>query len=290
MEEDRTRRHRMRRSRHSTGGSHRIQRSPGIRRLLFYVRAMMLLCVAAIAVFAGLLIHNGGEYARGDAAYEQVRSILQTQPATAAASTVHAPTAAAAAPTGPAAGAKMNFAALQGINNDVVGWLSAQGRTIDYPIVLGEDNAYYLTHLFDRRRNKLGSLFMDYRNHGDFSDKSTVIYGHNMKDGSMFASLTFYKDQKYYDSFPDTELYTPDGDYRIVFFAGIVADGDYEFVRFSFEDDTDFLRYIASLKEKSTFMSGIEVQPDDRIVTLCTCSYEYNNARFALFGKLEPTE
>lgn len=279
------RRRKNRRSRRPSGGSHRIRYNPAAHRLLLFLRILMLACVAAIAVFASLLIRDGGEYARGDTAYAQVRSLLRTQSASAVTSA--ALPAASAPPSGPVADPGLDFSALQAINADVVGWLSAQGRTIDYPVVRGADNEYYLTHLFNRQRNKLGSLFMDYRNHGDLTDKNTVIYGHNMKDGSMFASVLFYKDQKYYDSFPDMALYTPSGDYRILFFAGIVADGDYEFVRFRFDNDGDFLRYIASLKEKSAFQSDVDIDAGEQIVTLCTCSYEYNNARFALFGKLE---
>jgi sortase B len=182
---------------------------------------------------------------------------------------------------------KMDFAPLKAMNGDAVGWILAQGNPIDYPVVRGTYNEYYLSHLFNHQTNKSGSIFMDYRNHGDFSDKNKVIYGHNMKDGSMFASLTEYKDQSRYDSFPTMALYTPDGDFTIELFAGIVADGNYEFIRFQFQNDKDFLDYINTLKEGSTFESDTIVKPNDRIVTLCTCSYEFNNARYALFGKLK---
>jgi sortase, SrtB family len=220
------------------------------------------------------------EYSHGDAVYDQIRSILRSDNANADAIN--------SAASGPASRpSKMDFAPLQAVNTDVVGWILAEGRAIDYPVVRGDDNEYYLTHLFNNEQNKLGSIFMDYRNHGNFSDKNTVIYGHNMKNGSMFASLAGYKDQNYYDSFPTMMLYTPGGDFTIEFFAGIVADGNYEFVRFSFQDDKDFLDYINTLKGKSTFKSNTVVNADDQIVTLCTCSYEYNNARYALFGKLK---
>jgi sortase B len=240
------------------------------------LRAMMALCVAGIVLFGVLLICSNREYSKGDAVYDQVKLALHNDS------------------TGPAddeaskMSSKMDFTTLKEINDDVVGWIFAEGSSIDYPVVLGENNEYYLSHLFNGERNKLGSLFMDYRNNGDFSDKNTVIYGHNMKDGSMFSSLTKYKDQSYYDSFPTMGLYTPDGNFTIELFAGIVSDGNYEFVRFKFEDDVDFQGYINSLKGKSTFESNTVVKPDDRIVTLCTCSYEFNNARYALYGKLTP--
>jgi hypothetical protein len=144
------------------------------------------------------------------------------------------------------------------------------------------------TAAFTGERNKLGSIFMDFRNDGGFADRNTMLYGHNMKDGSMFHSLTKYRDQRHYDSHPAMLLHTPGGSYRIELFAGIVVDGDVESVRLAFRDDEDFLDYVAALRQSSTFVSDTAVGAGDRIITLCTCSYEFNNARYALFGKLVP--
>ena len=82
------------------------------------------------------------------------------------------------------------------------------------------------------------------------------------------------------------QLYTPTGNYTIELFAGIVVDGNYESVRFDFKDDHDFQSYVDSIKKKSTFESDTIVSGDDQIITLCTCSYEFDNARYALYGKL----
>ncbi len=258
-------------------------------RALIFLRVMMALCAAAIAFFAVLLVISDREYAQGDAAYEQVRAVARGRVAArngGAAATSPVQAASGTETVEPEQITQMDFAPLQVLNADVVGWLYGEGSPIDYPVVLGRDNEYYLTHLFDNQRNKLGSLFMDYRNCGDFSDKNTVIYGHNMKDGSMFASLTRYKEQAYFDSHSTMTLYTPAGDFVIVLFAGIVADGDYEFIRFEFQNGEDFTDYINNVRRNSTFKSELVVDPDDRIVTLCTCSYDFNNARFALFGVL----
>ena len=257
------------------------KRAAKTKRTLLFLRAMMVVCVIAIAVFAVLLISNNREYSEGDAVYREVRSMLRNKSVE-----PEGTNAAISPPSGRSTG--MDFTSLRAVNDDIVGWILAEGRSIDYPVVRGEDNEYYLTQLFDHRKNKLGTLFVDYRNHGNFSDKNTIIYGHNMKDGSMFASLEEYKDQIYYESFPAMALYTPVGDFTIELFAGIVADGNYEFVRFDFQDDGDFLEYISRLKEESTFESKTIVKPEDRIITLCTCSDEFNNARYALFGKLVP--
>ncbi len=182
----------------------------------------------------------------------------------------------------------MDFAPLKEINPEIVAWLKSEGAAIDYPVLRGEDNDYYLSRLYTGERNSTGSLFADYRNTGLFTDKNTVIYGHNLKSGAMFHSLGEYKAQDYYDARPTMELYTPDGDYVIELFSGTVEDGDYEFVQFDFAGDEAFMEYIAGVRSRSTFQSDVVVDPADRIVTLCTCSYEHNNARYVVMGKLTP--
>lgn len=233
---------------------------------------LIALCAVGILSSAFILFTDSREYAKGDAAYRQLRLVG----------------AASSEEKQEKQTSGVDFASLEKINPDVVAWLAVKGTEVDYPVVRGKDNDFYLHHLFTGARNKLGSIFMDYRNHSDFSDKNTVIYGHNMKDGSMFFSLTKYKDQRYYDNFPTMLLYTPVGSFTVKLFAGLIVDGSYESIRFDFKDDRDFQSYIESLKKKSTFESNATVEADDRIVTLCTCSYEFNNAKFALYGKLTP--
>jgi len=185
-------------------------------------------------------------------------------------------------------GNPIDFIELQKINPDTVAWITSEGSPIDYPILQGSDNQYYLRHLMTGEPNKLGSIFMDYRNEKDFSDKITLLYGHNWQDDLMFAVLEQYKNQEYYDQHPAMELYTPDGAFRIEFFAGIVVDGGYESIPTAFNGEEAFQEYVQFLKDHSTFQSEIIVQGDDRVITLCTCSYDYDNARYALFGKLSP--
>lgn len=254
-------------------------------RISLVLRLLMVVCVAA-GLFSGyVLLASHREYAAGDKAYALIRQDIEQ----AAPSGLEADSSSAGT-VSERTFKSINFAELAEINPDVVAWLKADEGIIDYPVVQGTDNEYYLDHLFTKAHNKLGSLFVDYRTPGDFSAQNTVIYGHNMKDGSMFSSLMNYKDQNYFETYPEMQLYTPGGVYVIEFFAGIVADGDYEFIRYDFKDNEDFLSYITTLKQESSFRSEVELEANDRIVTLCTCSYEYNNARYALFGKLVPIQ
>ena len=181
-----------------------------------------------------------------------------------------------------------DFAALAKINPDLVGWLSSADQKIDYPVVQGKDNEFYLKHMFTGEQNKLGTIFMDYRNEKDFSAKNTIIYGHNMQDGSMFSSLIKYQQQEYYEKFPSLVLATPAGNYKLELFAGFIVDGSYPAVRLDFQNDNGFSSYIAELKKRSDFQSEVQVAAAERIITLATCSYEFDNARYTVYGKLTP--
>lgn len=172
---------------------------------------------------------------------------------------------------------------------DVVAWVRCEGTPIDYPIVQGKDNEYYLEHLPDGRKNKIGSIFMDYKNSSDFSDKNTLIYGHRVKNGDMFSVLKEYSEQSFYNEHPYLHLYTPAANYVIELFAGYVIDSGYEKPPISFSDESDFERYIAKAKRRSVFKSDISVSSEDLLITLCTCDYSYTNARFILNGKLANT-
>ncbi len=227
------------------------------------LRVLMALCTLGILLSAFILFKDSREHGRGDAAYQQLRLVKEDID-------------------------EVDFRALERINSDSVAWITCEGTEIDYPVVKGRDNIFYLHHLFNGEPNMLGSIFMDYRNHNDFSDKNTVIYGHNISDGSMFFSFTKYKKQEYYDKFPKIQIYTPACDFTIELFAGIVVKGDYEYVRFKFRDKHDFQNYIDSLIKKSTFKSKTSVKADDQIVTFSTCTYEFDNARYLLFGILKP--
>lgn len=237
------------------------------------LRTLMVCCVIGIVYLSYGMYTAQRDYDTGDAVYAELREIRDTplpvQPA---------------APEAPA----VNFAALRAVSPDTTAWLHAEDSVIDYPVVQGTDNAYYLTHLFTGEKNKLGAIFMDYRSASDFSDKCTAIYGHHMKDGSMFTDLVRYRQQDYYESHPVMHLYTPEQTYTLRLFAGVIGDGAFDFVRTAFDDEADFMQYAAVLQEASTFRSDVAVEAADRLIALVTCTYEFDNARYVLFGKLEP--
>lgn len=163
---------------------------------------------------------------------------------------------------------------------NAVGWLYCEGTPINYPVMQSDDNDYYLRRLPDGTYNTAGSLFADYRCGEIRETNNYIIYGHNMKNGTMFSSLTKYKSQSYYDEHPVLYLYTPEGNYKIELIAGFVSKptGEVYNTVLTYEQMLEFCSH-------STFRSTITPCDAERYITLSTCSYEYENARYVVIGK-----
>lgn len=170
-------------------------------------------------------------------------------------------------------------------NQDIVGWLYCADSIINYPVVQGDDNDYYLHHLLDESENSSGTLFVDFRNAEDFSDWHTIIYGHNMRNDTMFGTLTEYSSQEYYDAHPVMYLLTPMQNYKIELVAGYVTSFNSEIygIKNCIEERNTLLQ---TALDKSDFKSAADINDDDQLITLSTCSYEYENARYVLIGVL----
>ncbi len=177
---------------------------------------------------------------------------------------------------------KVDFAGLTSKYPDVVGYIYAANTKIQYPIVQSSSNDFYLNHDLDGNVNNNGSIFMEHLCASDFSDHNTIIYGHNMKSGLMFANLVNYKNQSYYNAHPYMYIYTPTQDYKLNLFAGFVCEHDDEVYALSLSQSQ-----LEAMAAKSTFKANIGV-PTGRVVTLSTCSYEFDNARFVVVGELVP--
>lgn len=182
---------------------------------------------------------------------------------------------------------RVNFDKLMEINEDTVGWIRfyPEPSIINYPVVQGEDNKLYLKKTFSANDNTLGTIFVDMGCEGDFSGKHTLIYGHRMKDGSMFRKLEEYKDKSFWEENPYFYIYTPDGKeitYQI-YSTGVIKDDAKTYtVDFASEDEyQDFLDYTVSVADYET---GVSVTTENQVITLSTCTAASDDHRYVVHG------
>jgi sortase B len=183
----------------------------------------------------------------------------------------------------------IDFDYLTNENEDIKAWIYCPDTVINYPVLQAQDNEFYLHRLTNKTYNSAGSLFIDCKNSPDFSDYLTIIYGHHMKNGSMFGGISNYKKQEYYDEHPKLYLATPELSYTVDLIAGFVTDAVSEtYIIPENVDERD--EFLSAAIKKSTFDADMEISDlseDDRLVMLSTCSYEYENARFVVIGVLK---
>jgi sortase B len=170
---------------------------------------------------------------------------------------------------------------------NIIGWIQSEGTVINYPIVQGADNDFYLTRLPNGTRHQFGSIFLDYRNAADLSDTGSSIYGHNMRGDDMFGSLQRYRNQQYFENHASMFIFTPTANYMLVLFAGYQLDSRFEAPPMGFGGEAEFDRFVADIRRRSVFRSNVEVRYGDRLVFLCTCVYAGTSPqRFIIAGKL----
>ena len=186
---------------------------------------------------------------------------------------------------------RVDFDGLREINPNIVGWIILEGTQINYPVVQGEDNVYYLNRLYDGRWNPSGTIFMDYLNNSNMRDFHTILYGHHMQDGSMFAAIEFYLTQPdFINNHPYIFFITPEREYVIKPFIGYkeFAYGDHITWQLDFEDDAEKQEWLNQRMERSEFSRNMEILPSHRFVTLSTCSMVIIDHRTVVTGRIMP--
>ena len=186
----------------------------------------------------------------------------------------------------------VDWNALKNVNPDVQGWLYQKGTVINYPVVQGTDNDTYLHTRFDKQWSGGGTLFVDCRMEKDFKGFNSIIYGHHMKDGSMFRSIRGYtKEDGYYDKHKTLELATPHGNYHLVGFSAFITKATDEDTYKMTYDEAEKQAYIDRAWERSELpitRDSVDVTKNDRLVTLSTCAYDYEEARYIVMCKMVP--
>lgn len=169
--------------------------------------------------------------------------------------------------------APIDFVALQERYPDVVAWLKMDDVDVSYPIVQGDDNDHYLDYDATGQPSVSGSVFLDWRNKSLDTDLYALVYGHNMRDESMFGQLDEYLSEEFYAKGSGTfRIYTPHGTYRYKIFAVDVVDPSDDVYTMGFSNTQAFGAFVKQLKESSIYETGMDVAGFDHVVTLSTCS------------------
>ncbi len=228
------------------------------------VSFIILLFATGVFLFSAYKLYEiYAEYKAGEDEYEGIKEIvIKEEPKEEETETEEEPSF------------SVDFDTLLGMNPDVVGWIRFEEPSpINYPMVQGIDNNQYLRTTLEHKKNIAGTIFIDVDNTPDFNDRNTFIYGHNMKNRSMFGSLREYKKQAYCEQNPYFYIYTPDGreiTYQI--FAVCVVTDTSPSYRKAYADDADFAEYIDSIRKISRYSTDVQVDGGSQIVSLSTCT------------------
>ena len=166
---------------------------------------------------------------------------------------------------------KIDFAKLKQKNSDAIAWIKVNGTDIDFPVVKGTDNSYYLTHNFDKEKNKAGWIFADYRNKFDGTDKNIIIYGHNMKNGSMFASLKDVIKEEWYNNENNKyiALITENENCKYQVFSVYQIETEEYYLQTNI---SNFKEFVEKIKGRSKKNFNVDIKETDSILTLSTCA------------------
>ena len=181
---------------------------------------------------------------------------------------------------------ELDIGALQAVNEEVLGWLEIPGTAVSYPLVQGTDNQYYLEHTWDRESSASGAIFLETQCNSDLSGFNTVVYGHRMRDGSMFGSLKYYKEQSYWAEHPF--IYMTDGQVcrRYEVFAAYEVSVTGMTYQIGFSGEEDRQAFLEDCTARSVIETGVVPTVHDRILTLSTCTGKGHATRWVVQARL----
>lgn len=249
-------------------GRREKKKKAGMLSNIILIVALVVFCVSAFQ-----LVKIVGGYAKGRDEYKKIQSIALNNEK-----------------SEPEQGFSVDFDELKEINPDTIGWIRfyPEPSIINYPIVQTTDNEKYLHKTFSENDNTLGTIFLNAGNHANFNDRNSIIYGHRMKDGSMFRKLDEYKDKSFWEANPYFYIYTPDGREIVyhIYSAATVKDTDDVYLT-GFENDEAYQSYLDMTKRIAIYDTGVEVTTADSVVTLSTCTSASDEHRFVVIGVKE---
>ena len=180
----------------------------------------------------------------------------------------------------------INFTELSRVNSDVVAWLIVDSTNINYPIVKTSDNDFYLNHNFNKINDSNGWTFMDYRNSGNMDDENTIFYGHNLMNRTSFGSISsIFTDKWYKNSNHSIVVVTANGRFTYKIFSVYYSEPDSSYLQTNYNDSEQYLEFLNTLKSKSKYNFKEELNANDKIITLSTCTDD-NKGRKVVHAKM----
>ena len=238
----------------------------------------ILVIAIAVFLFSGYKLYEiFSEYNKGETEYENIQDIvIKKNPAEKTEGDA----------SQKEAEFSVDFEKLIEMNSETVAWIRFdEPSQISYPVVKGPDNDKYLRTTFEGKKNSAGTLFVDVDNLEDFTDRNTFIYGHNMKNGSMFGQLRKYKNKEFGKEHPYFYIYTPDGKEATyqVFAVSVVKDTSESYKKW-YNTEEEFLDYIKYIRSIAGYKTDVEVGADSKIVSLSTCTNVSDDERLLVHG------
>ncbi|NHM16797.1 class B sortase [Eggerthellaceae bacterium zg-887] len=241
---------------------------------------LLLICVCSLGA-AGVILFG---YQQGEQSYEEVQTHFEVP---------EDPAVVMDASTPESPGAKLvDWSALRAINPDIVGWLYVPNTPINYPVMQGDDNDYYLHHDFYGSEGIVatyGSIYLAAENSPDFSDKNNVLFGHHLNNGTMFAAIAEYGDPAVFNDRRTSYLLTPQGNYQLRSFAVLHIASDDPIGQLTFEDDQAYVDYLQNKIDRSEVPATDIPAPTemDKTFVFSTCDNLFTNGRWALCNYVE---
>jgi len=238
----------------------------------------MALALIGVFFFGYQILSHLINYAVSNAAYANLRAQVKVI---------------SAATSGPEAAGReydppIDMEKLSEINPDTVGWLRVGDTVIDYPVVQGADNDYYLRRSFDGTRSDNGCLFLDVRNRSTFEDSNHLIYGHNMRNGSMFGSLDSFRKREFLESHAEIEFFGIYEGFNLVPFAIYVAESTGDYLLCEFASGQMFEAWIDAALAKSELSLNLRPEAGQRVMTLVSCITGASGLRIVMHLIMEP--
>lgn len=289
----------------------KVRRGGSIRSMLSIQNLILVVCVAVFTVCCIILIGRFFDYRRGDEIYKSLSDSIfrevSDDPSVISGLDIQSPQATlnnysttlslgvseGEIPENTTVIGDIHYARIRAkleelrkTNEDIIGWIKIEGTQINYPVALGSDNEYYLTHAYNGEYLRSGTIFADYKNNVPLSENyNTVLYGHNMANGAMFAGVKKFLNEELFNT-AMIYFYTMDGVYVYEPVMLLETVASFYYFRVNFSSKRQYKLFLDQMYESAKLKKDVELTADDKLLSLSTCSNRVASGRYCLQARL----